>query len=134
MDWLHRYRAVLSCFWRTVTLQAPSGKEIIFQGNAPPCSLVLASLFPGQRMVKSGSLLALAEKPSASLRIGDIPVVCEYPDVFPEELPGMPPERGVEFRIDLVPSTWPISLSPYCLARPFQEELKRQLDNLLSKG
>ena len=35
------------------------------------------------------------------MRIGDIPVVCEYPDVFPEELPGMPPERDVEFRIDL---------------------------------
>ena len=46
---------------------------------------------------------------------------------------GYAPERDVEFRIDLVPSTWPISLSPYRLARPFQEELKKQLDDLLSK-
>lgn len=98
-------------------MQAPSGEEIIFQGNAPPCSLfVLASLFPGRQIVKFGSLLALAEKPGASLHIGDILVVCEYPDVFPEELLGMPPERDVEFRIDLVPGTRPISLSPYLLA------------------
>ena len=73
MDWLHCYRAVIFCFWRTVTLQAPSGEEITFQGNAPLCSLfVSASLFPSRRTVKSGSLLALAKKTSASLRIGDI--------------------------------------------------------------
>nr|ABA94789.1 retrotransposon protein, putative, Ty3-gypsy subclass [Oryza sativa Japonica Group] len=65
--------------------------------------------------------------------IEDVPVVRDYPDVFPAELPRMPPERDVEFRIDLVLGTQPISRAPYQLARPFQEELKKQLDDLLSK-
>jgi hypothetical protein len=61
-------------------------------------------------------------------------VVKNYPDVFPAELPGMPPERDVVFRIDLVPGARPISIAPYRLARPFQDELKKQIDDLLSKG
>jgi hypothetical protein len=76
MDWLHRYRAVISCFWKTVSLQAPCGEELIFQGTAPPHSLfVLASLFPGQRAVKTGFLLALADTPSTTQLIEAIPVV-----------------------------------------------------------
>jgi hypothetical protein len=43
----------------------------------------------------------------------DIKVVCDYPDVFPDELPGMPPDREVEFVIDLLPGTAPISKRPY---------------------
>ena len=68
-----------------------------------------------------------------SLVIKDIRVVRDYPDVFPGELPGMPPKREVEFRIDLIPGTRPVSLAPYGLSRPFQEESKKQLDDLLSK-
>jgi len=60
--------------------------------------------------------------------------VCDYPDVFPDELPGMPPERDTEFCIELIPGTQPISKAPYRLARLFQEELKKQIDDLLSKG
>ena len=45
-----------------------------------------------------------------------VPVVCEYPDVFPEELPGLPPVRDVEFGIEVVPSTAPISKQAYRLA------------------
>ena len=64
----------------------------------------------------------------------DIPVVSEYPDVFPEELPGLPPDREVEFRIHLIPSTAPIAKAPYRLAPTEMLELKKQLDELLSKG
>ncbi|WVZ49421.1 LOW QUALITY PROTEIN: hypothetical protein U9M48_000786, partial [Paspalum notatum var. saurae] len=70
---------------------------------------------------------ALAEKPTKPLSIEDIPVVCRYPHVFPDELLGMPPKREVEFRIDLIPRTRPVSIAPY------QEELRKQLDDLLSK-
>ena len=83
---------------RPVSLETPSGEEIIFQGSAPPHSLfVLARLFPGQRAVKTGMLWSLIDKPSKALSIEEIPVVRDYPDVFPSELPGMPPERAVEF-------------------------------------
>lgn len=60
--------------------------------------------------------------------------MCDYPDVFPDELPGMPPERDTEFCIELIPGTQPIFIAPYRLARLFQEELKKQIDDLLSKG
>ena len=64
----------------------------------------------------------------------DIPVVCEYPDVFPEELPGMPPDREVEFVIELKPGTAPISKRPYRITPNELRELKEQLKILLDKG
>uniref|UniRef100_A0A2N9I7U4 RNA-directed DNA polymerase n=1 Tax=Fagus sylvatica TaxID=28930 RepID=A0A2N9I7U4_FAGSY len=67
-------------------------------------------------------------------RIEDIPVVREFPDVFPEDLPGLPPDREVEFSIDLVPGTAPISKAPYRMAPAELKELKGQLEELLDKG
>jgi len=93
----------------------------------------MASLFLGRRPVKSGFLWSLVEKPIKSLVIEEIPIVRDYPDVFPDELPGMPPKREVEFRIDIIPDTRHVSLAPYRLSRPFQEELRKQLDDLLAK-
>jgi hypothetical protein len=62
--------------------------------------------------------------------IEDVPVVQEYPDVFPEELPGMPPDRDIEFVIDLIPGTSPIAKRPYRMAAPELVELKKQLGEL----
>jgi hypothetical protein len=64
----------------------------------------------------------------------DIPVACEFPDVFPEELPGMPLDRDVEFVIELQPGTTPISRRPYKMALKELAELKVQLNELLDKG
>jgi hypothetical protein len=64
----------------------------------------------------------------------DIPMVCEYPDVFPEELPGMPPDRGVEFVIELMPGTAPISKRPYHMPPNKLNESKEQIKILLDKG
>jgi hypothetical protein len=63
-----------------------------------------------------------------------IPVVCEYPDVFPDELPGMPPDRDIEFAIELQPGTAPISKRPYRMPPAELAELKKQLQELLDKG
>ena len=62
------------------------------------------------------------------------PVVNEFPDVFPEDLPGLPPEREVEFGIDMIPDTQPISIPPYRMAPAELRELKEQLQDLLEKG
>jgi hypothetical protein len=64
----------------------------------------------------------------------DIPVACEFPDVFPEDLPGMPPDRDVEFTIDLQPDTTPISRRSYKMTPKELAELKIQLKELLDKG
>ena len=64
----------------------------------------------------------------------DIPVVRDFPDVFPEELSGMPPDRCVEFIVDLIPGTIPISRRPYRMAPHELAEQKTQLDASLAKG
>jgi hypothetical protein len=66
--------------------------------------------------------------------IADIPVVCEFPDVFPDDLPGLPPDRDVEFKIELLPDTAPISRRPYRMPPNELAELKVQLNELLKKG
>ena len=66
--------------------------------------------------------------------LDEVPVVNEYPDVFLEELPGMPPDRDVEFVIDLVPGTAPIAKRPYRMAASELAELKKQLEELQRIG
>ena len=66
--------------------------------------------------------------------VADVPVVNEFPDVFLEDLPGIPSERQVEFRIDLVPEAVPVAKAPYRLAPPEMQELSKQLEELLEKG
>jgi hypothetical protein len=71
---------------------------------------------------------------AVSTQLEDIPVVCEYPDIFPDDLPGMPPDRDVEFVIELQPGTAPISKRPYRMPPKELAELKVQLQELLDKG
>jgi hypothetical protein len=114
MDWLTKHRGSIACQERTVTVTNHQGEMITCQ----------------VKFSRPGSMLhnLKAETPE------EVPVVAEYMDVFPEELPGMPPEREVEFTIDLVPGTAPIAKRPYRMAAPELAELKKQLDELLQKG
>ena len=64
----------------------------------------------------------------------DVPVVYEYLDVFLDKLPGVPPDRDIEFMIDLVPRTRPIAKRPYRMAANELTELKKQLQELTNKG
>ncbi|KAI3767953.1 hypothetical protein L2E82_18382 [Cichorium intybus] len=66
--------------------------------------------------------------------ITDIPEVRDFPDVFQEDLPGIPPTRQVEFIIDLIPGAAPVAKSPYRLAPTEMQELSSQLHELLEKG
>nr|GFB31269.1 putative reverse transcriptase domain-containing protein [Tanacetum cinerariifolium] len=74
------------------------------------------------------------EKKSDKKRLENIPVVREFPDVFPEELPGLPPVRQVEFQIDLIPRTTPVARAPYRLAPSDIQELSNQLQELADRG
>ncbi|KAL8098450.1 hypothetical protein AgCh_031270 [Apium graveolens] len=64
----------------------------------------------------------------------DIPIVHKFPDVFPDELPGLPPDRQIEFEINLAPGTEPVSKAPYRMAPAEMKELASQLQELLDKG
>ena len=70
----------------------------------------------------------------SSKELADIPVVRSFPDVFPEELPGLPPDRDLEFSIDLIPGTGRIAMAPYRMAPAELRELQTQLQELLDKG
>ncbi|XP_028105086.1 uncharacterized protein LOC114304117 [Camellia sinensis] len=78
-----------------------------------------------------GYLASMTDTYETKLKLEDILVVKEFSDVFPEDLPGLPPDREIEFAIELIPSTGPISKAPYRMA---PEELKEQLEELLDKG
>ncbi|WVZ70258.1 hypothetical protein U9M48_018935 [Paspalum notatum var. saurae] len=85
-------------------------------------------------MKEHNVLLDITINATEAQLIKKIPVVSDFPDVFPEELPGLPPDRNVEFAIELVPGTAPVSKRPYRMAPDELKELKTQLQEQLDKG
>jgi ribonuclease HI len=114
MDWITAHKGVISTSPRLVTLVHPDGMRVTFEP------------------MKSRDIPAVYSLHTKA--ISDVPVVCEYEDVFPEELPGLPPDHDVEFVINLVPGTAPIAQSPYRMAEVELKLLKAELDSLLEKG
>src|SRR3954468_17178413 len=115
MDWLSRQNAVRDCKAKSVKLTHPPGQTIDY--TSPNSRTQMHTL----------NVLPLPD-------LEDIPVVRDFLDVFPEELSGMPPDRCVEFIVDLIPGTAPISRRPYRMAPHELAELKTQLDASLAKG
>jgi hypothetical protein len=107
MDWMTAFEGVIYCGNKTITLTTPEKKHIRFKSTFELKGYKVNSL--------------------KGVSIEDVPVVKEYPDVFPEELPGMPPDRDVEFIIDLMPGTGPIAKRPYKMDIEELKELKKQL-------
>nr|ABF95974.1 retrotransposon protein, putative, Ty3-gypsy subclass [Oryza sativa Japonica Group] len=112
MDWLSRHRGVIDCANRKVTVTNSNGEIVSFFASSPKSHGVVLN----------------------QVTLQEIPIVQDYPDVFPEDLPGMPPKRDIEFRIDLVPGTNPIHKRPYRMAANELAEVKKQVDDLLQKG
>ncbi|XP_042467292.1 protein NEDD1-like [Zingiber officinale] len=79
-------------------------------------------------------LRAYSSSEARELKPKDVKVVCNYPEVFPDELPGLAPDREIEFEIELIPGTKPISKAPYRMVPAELEELQKQLRELLDKG
>jgi hypothetical protein len=115
MSWMKEYKAVLDIVARTVHL-----------GSSTHGSVSLRLPFPT-------SIASMLHHTTAQ-NLEDIPVACEFPDVFPEDLPGMPPDWDVEFVIELQPGTTPISRRPYKVTPKELAELNVQLNELLDKG
>ncbi|CAL2271224.1 unnamed protein product [Prunus armeniaca] len=123
MDWLDKHHASVDCFRNEVTLRSPGQPKVIFGENAhsspPGCEGFLAHIIDTREI---------------TLNLEDIPVVSEFPNVFPDDLPGLPPEREIEFTIELLPGTNPIYLTPYRMAPAELRELKTQLQELVDLG
>ena len=82
------------------------------------------------RKVCQGYLALVKDATAEKTSISDVPIACEFSNVFPDEVSGLPPHREIEFSIDVVPDTAPISMSPYRMA---PVELKEQLQEFLDK-
>jgi hypothetical protein len=115
MSWMRELKALLDTFVRTVELESPDHSVVTLQ---------LASSSDAMPSVQHITIPSLEE----------IPVVCEFPNVFSDDLPGMLPVQDVEFTIELQPSTTPISRRPYKMTPKELAELKVQLKELLDKG
>ncbi|WVZ63482.1 LOW QUALITY PROTEIN: hypothetical protein U9M48_013109 [Paspalum notatum var. saurae] len=107
MDTLEKWGVIIDCAQRTVHLAASDGQE----------------------WESAHQVLQMEVRPTDGIRI-----VCDYPDVFPDELPGMPPDRDIEFLIELLRGTAPIAMRQYRMAPIEHEEVKKNIDELLAKG
>jgi hypothetical protein len=115
MDWLSKYDGVIQCSRKAVKLTKKDGTSVEFVA-----------------MVQSGLDSKLNHTKAIALE--DNRVVQDFPDVFPEELPGMPLERDIEFLIELLPGTPPISKRSYRMPVNELVELKKQIAELQAKG
>lgn len=132
------------CFLSSFTLLLPFLSAVLFL--TPPFSGRLDGC-PSPSCGSCSSSVGL-RNPQGGTRIGNrstlnslqatplemVPIVNEYPDVFPEELPGMPPDREIEFSIELAPGTAPIAKRPYRMAANELAEIKKQIEELQNKG
>ena len=137
IDWLSRHRATVDCYKKEVKLHRPGKLEVKFRGIRRELSSSMISTMVAQRMLRKGCqgyLAYVVEIWKEGTLVDEIPVVREFSDVFPDDITGLPPYREVEFTIDLIPGTEPISIPPYRMAPAELREFKAQLEELLSKG
>ena len=133
MDLLSRHRATLDYYKKEVRLYRPEKLEVKFRGIRRELSSSMISAIALQRMLCKGCQCYLAyvvETGNEETLVDEILVIRE----FPGDIAGLPPNREVEFTIDLIPRTEPISIPPYRMVPAELRELKTQLEELLSKG
>ena len=134
MDWLTRHQAEIDCYRRRVVFRMPAGDTCIFQGERGTYGRGAGELDAQGRLIASWlASLSLWDRESGSQREWP-PVVEQFPDVFPEDLVSLPPRRDVEFTIELLPGTAPISFATYRMAPAELRELKDQVSGLLERG
>jgi hypothetical protein len=115
MNWMIQHHVSLDISSRTVEIDSPEYEPTILY--LPPWESINSYTYA-----------------ATGIKLKDIPIICEYPDVFPDELPGMPPDRDIEFIIELQLGTAPISKRSYRMPPNELAELKIQLQDLLDKG
>ncbi|GJU76107.1 putative nucleotidyltransferase, ribonuclease H [Tanacetum coccineum] len=136
MDWLSRYDTAILCGEKKVIILL-EGKTLVIKGNRNNSRLKIVSCIKARKYIENGCELFLAQVTKKELkerRLEDVPVIQDFPKVFPEELPGLPPPRQVEFRIDLIPCVAHVARAPYRLAPSEMKELSKQLQELSEKG
>ncbi|CAN6463009.1 unnamed protein product [Victoria cruziana] len=128
MDWLVRHGVMVDCQRRRLIVEPESETQRVFKTQASESDAAHFGFLRASDTVRRADpvfVVTWAAEGTVKLRVEQIPVVQEYLDVFPEELPGLPPEREVEFTIELISGTQPISKAPYRMAPAELTELKK---------
>ncbi|KAL5540682.1 hypothetical protein UlMin_043334 [Ulmus minor] len=138
MDWLSKYNATIHCKKRKVVFE-PHGKEKFeLIGDPKQSRTPMISAIKAFKLLANGCegfLASIVDNcEDGRSRPEDVLVVKDYLEVFPEDLLGLPPDREIEFEIELLPGSQPISKAPYRMAPAELQELKKQLQELLDKG
>ncbi len=128
---------MIDCRLKMVIFGLPQYADIVIQGERQllPSNIISAAL--ARKMIRKGYEAYLAHVIDAkvgSSDLKDILAVCDFSDVFLEELPGLPSKREVQFEIVVMPSVDPITITPYRMTPVELKELKVQLQKLLDKG
>ncbi|KAJ0915815.1 putative nucleotidyltransferase, Ribonuclease H [Helianthus annuus] len=137
MDWLSKQQAEILCKEKIIRIPRAGKEPLEVQGDKSGAVVGIISFLKAQKCLRKGHTAILALVTDAATkekRIEDIPVVRDFPQVFSEDLPGLPPHRQVEFQVELAPGAAPIARAPYRLAPTELEELSKQLQDLLDKG
>ena len=137
MDWLAKHHVTVDCYRKEVKFNQPGEPEVIFCGERKILPTSLISIIQENKMLRKacqGYLVYAIESGNSEMQLAKVPMVNEFFDVFPEDLPGLLPDREIEFEIELAPGTEPISIAPYRMAPAELKELKVQMEELLSKG
>ncbi|KAL5557270.1 hypothetical protein UlMin_039506 [Ulmus minor] len=138
MDFLSKYGATIDCKAKVVSFQPPGEEQFTFSGDKSSKQKMFVSAMKARKWLDSGCTSYLAAvvdtTKKAKVELNDVPVVNEFVGVFPEELPGLPPDREVTFEIEVLPGTALISKVPYRMAPAELKELQTQLQELLEKG
>ena len=137
MDWLSRHHATVDCYRKEVRFCRPGKTEVVFYGLRKTLPNSIMTAMKASKMLRKsyqGYLAYAIELRDNGSQLEDIPVVSEFSDVFPEDLPGIPLDREIYFQIELAPGTEPISKAPYRTAPLELKELKVQMEELVSKG
>ena len=133
MGWLTVYRVVIDCERRRVTAYTRDGTRVVFQGGKH--DILPQTAYESKRQGQLAGWLASLTLEDEVRPDLDLPqVVRKYVDVFPDELPGPPTRRVVDFGIELHPGTSPVSMTPHRMAPVELQELRVQLQELLDKG
>ena len=137
MDWLAANYASMDCFRKEVIFRRPGLPVVVFYGELRRAPSGLISAISARCLLQKGCtgyLAHVVDTRSSKMGLEDVPIVRDFPDVFLDDLPGLPPEREIDFPINLVPGTALISLPPYRMAPAELKELKTQLQELVDRG
>nr|GEX79291.1 putative reverse transcriptase domain-containing protein [Tanacetum cinerariifolium] len=136
MDWLSKNDAAILYGKKKVRIPLKN-KALIIEGDRNQSRLKIISSIKARKYIENGCEIFLAQVTgtvSKEKRVKDVPVIRNFPEVFPYNLPGLSPPRQVEFHIDLIPGATPVARAPYRLAPSELKELSEQLKELSEKG